>query len=441
MGLTPDEVRQQLSQDRLGQQRPVTRPVYLDYDVDEEGRITSIKAAGHEMLINFVGPPERTFAYVPFYQVAESAERARAMCAGKIVMVGATTRLAHDDWPTPFSPWSEPSRMAGVEVQANAVQTLHDGLFIRWSERSWVEGLLFGTCIAMAFLTLWLRPVRALALVVVMAAGLGYLELHLFAQQRLWLPVVTSILGGTATFLGVTTAVYFTEEREKRHLRSMFRRYVGPGVMHEIVDRHAVEVSGELRTVTMVFTDLHGFTTLAQDLSPQAVVALLRPYLTRMTQIIFAYQGTLDKFMGDGIMAYFGAPVAFDDHAEKAVLAAIEMQAQLGQMRDRGELAVPLYMRIGVHTGEAVVGDVGSAALSSYTVIGDPVNVSARLEELNKKHGSEILISYETYERVKGLVEAVYLGEEVVRGRDEPTGVYRVEGLRKGVDTARYRAP
>ncbi len=429
LGLAPDEIRKQLNQNRLGEQELITRQVYLDYDV-VDGRIGSIKASGREMLINFVGPPEQTFTYIPYYQVLEGSERALQTCHGKIVMVGAVTRLLHDDWPTPFSPWYEPSRMPGVEVQANAVQTLLDGLFVRWAPAVWVEGVMFGVCFVMAFLTLWLRPVRTLPFVVLMWVGMFYLELHLFAQQRLWLPVVTSMLAGTTSYLGVTTVVYFTEEREKRHLRSMFQRYVGSSVMNEIMERHAVEMSGELRPVSMIFSDLQGFTTVSQDLGPQEVVALLRPYLTRMTEIIFAHQGTLDKFMGDGIMAYFGAPVAFDDHAEKAVLAAIEMQAELARMRERDELAVPLYMRIGVHTGEAVVGDVGSESLSNYTVIGDPVNVSSRLEELNKKHGSEILISDETYRRVQGLVVAEYLGEEVVRGRDEPTGVYRVTGLK-----------
>jgi len=213
----------------------------------------------------------------------------------------------------------------------------------------------------------------------------------------------------------------------------VFQRYVGSSVMNEIMEHHAVEMGGEERTVTMIFSDLEGFTTLSQDLSAQGVVALLRPYLTAMSDILFAYQGTLDKFMGDGIMAYFGAPVHFDDHAQKAVLASIDMQEELARMRQDGRLRAPLYMRIGIHTGEAVVGDVGSETLSDYTVIGDPVNVSSRLEELNKKYGSEILISDDTYQGVKDLVEAEYLGEEVVRGRDRPTGVYKVLGRKAGI--------
>lgn len=430
LGLTPDLIRERLLEGRLAGHQMVTSRALMDVD-EETG---AVQMYGEGMLINFAGPQAVTFNYVPYYQIRNDPARA-SVCRGKIVMIGAITRLLHDDWPTPFF---REGRMPGVEVQANAVQTMLNGTYIGLAPAGMELTVLFGSCWLLGLLTLWLRPVRTLVFMVLAWVGLYYFELYLFREHRLWLRAVTPMIAGTVSFVVVSTLVYFTEEREKRQLRGVFQRYVGASVLDEIMERAGVEMGGEVRTVTMIFSDLRGFTTLSQDLSAQDVVALLRPYLTAMTDIVFAYQGTLDKFMGDGIMAYFGAPVDFEDHAEKAVLAAIDMQEELASMREEGRLQAPLYMRIGVHTGEAVVGDVGSATVSDYTVIGDPVNVSSRLEELNKKYNSQILISEETYRRVEHIVEAEYLGEEVVRGRDRPTGVYRLLGRKAGVRREEY---
>ncbi|MFQ6096577.1 MAG: CHASE2 domain-containing protein [Armatimonadota bacterium] len=402
----------------------------IDLTFDERGRPTH-ELTAYQVLINFAGPPNLNFDYVPFYQVRDPelfAQQAHRF-EDKIVIIGATTEQLHDIFPTPFVT-HETQDMAGPEIQAHAISTLLDAKYIRRLQDPWQQFLLASCTLIMAALTFWLRPVRTLPLLGLLMIALVYAQLVVFADHRLWVQTVTANLSMIVAFIGVSTLLFFTEEREKRRIRGLFGRYVGPTVMKEILDRPSIEMRGETREVTLIFSDLRGFTTIAQDLPPQEVVGLLRPYLARMTEVVFKHQGTLDKFMGDGIMAYFGAPVPYQDHAEKAVRAALEMQEELLRLQDQRPGGPELYMRIGVHTGEAVVGDIGSETLSEYTVIGDVVNTASRLEGLNKQYGTRILISGETYERVKDLVVAEYIGEEVVKGRDEPTRVYHLLSLR-----------
>ena len=438
LGLSPEELQAELLRRSFGGQPVPGQQVELTFD--EQGRPT-YELRAYRALIDFVGPPNLNFDYVPFYQVKDPALFApqAAKFKDKLVIIGATTEELHDIFPTPFVSRQTPD-MAGPEIQAHAIQTLLDHTFIRALPQPWQGLLLIGCTVGMALLTLWLRPVHTLPLLGVVLLGLVYVELSVFARYRVWVQTVTVNLSMIVSYIGVSTLLFFTEEREKRRIRGLFSRYVGPTVMREIVERASVEMHGEIREVTLIFSDLRGFTPIAQSLPPQEVVGLLRPYLARMTEVIFRYQGTLDKFMGDGIMAYFGAPVPYEDHPQRAVIAALEMQEELARMR-RDESGGPeLYMRIGVHTGEAVVGDIGSENLTEYTVIGDVVNTASRLEGLNKQYESEILISGETYDRVRGLVVAEHVGDEVVKGRDTPTRVYKLIGLREVAERERFQA-
>ncbi len=218
------------------------------------------------------------------------------------------------------------------------------------------------------------------------------------------------------------------EERER--IRDTFGLYMAPDVARALLaSADGPQLGGEVREVTVVFVDLRGYSTISELLTPPRIVALLNRWLGAMQEVLDAEQGTVIEFLGDAILAVFGAPAAMDDHPERAVRCALGMQRALERLnaepvRDAPELA----MRIGVHTGTVVAGNVGSATRLKYTVIGDAVNVAARLESLNKELGTDILVSGATLARVpEGVARATDHGEIVVKGRTEPVRVYAID--------------
>jgi adenylate cyclase len=212
---------------------------------------------------------------------------------------------------------------------------------------------------------------------------------------------------------------------------------VAPSVLTEILAHPTQEYPRPRRAeATLVFTDLQGFTTLSEANEPEVVVAVLNEYIDRMANVIFKYQGTIDKYIGDAIMIIFGAPVFFPDHAERAIRTAVEMQEECARFREYGRSQgwPDFFMRVGVHTGTPMVGSVGAKDRLDYTAIGDDVNLASRLEGLNKQYGSWIMCSSITHERVKDIVLAEYVPAAQVKGKTSAVDVYKVFGLQ---DTGR----
>ena len=241
-------------------------------------------------------------------------------------------------------------------------------------------------------------------------------------------------LAGVAASSTLVNAYRFAaEERERRRVHGMFGRCVSKEVVDQILNYEGdIPLGGARQEATLLFTDIRGFTGMSETMAPEDVVALLNEYFEAMTTIILDHGGTIDKFMGDAIMAVFGAPIPRDDHAERCVQAAVEMRKALRSLQARWEAeGKPRFdTGIGINTGQVLVGNIGSARRMEYTAIGDAVNLASRIEGLTKEYGGGILISEATYERVRDVVEAQPLGAVPVRGKARPVQLYRVLGLR-----------
>ena len=265
------------------------------------------------------------------------------------------------------------------------------------------------------------------------ALALAYLGLVVGAFHVGWWadPVLPGVALGLSFALAAAFS-YATEGRQKLYIRRMFGQYMSETVINHLLEHpEKLQLGGERRRVTLFFSDLAGFTTISERLSPETVVSLLNDYLSRMTEIILEEAGTVDKFEGDAIMAFWGAPLDQPDQAARACRAALRQQAALKELNRQftGLNLPPLSMRIGLHTGDAIVGNLGSEKRFDYTVIGDTVNLASRLEGVNKFYGSHIMASEVTVAACAGAVEFRELDLVAVKGKEQAVRVFEVLGL------------
>jgi adenylate cyclase len=229
---------------------------------------------------------------------------------------------------------------------------------------------------------------------------------------------------------------FLRSERQKKDLRDTFSRYVSPDVVERIIQHPEwVDLGGESREVSVFFSDLEGFTALSEQLESRAVMELLNDYLDRMSRIILEEKGTIDKFMGDAIMAFWGAPLDYADHALAACRAALRQQALLPEINAQLRAAgLPdLAVRMGINTGEVTVGNVGTAQRVEYTAIGDHVNLGSRLEGVNKQYGTSIIVSEFTYKAVCDVFFLRELDFIRVKGKQQPVRIYELMGTHDAV--------
>lgn len=390
------------------------------------------------LLIPYAGP-EHT---IPYLSVADLLDGrvAPAAVRGKIVVVGATASGLHDTVVTPFSPY-----MAGVEKHAQLISALLEGRSIRRAS-PWVNG---GLLLAVGLLFSLLLP-RLRALAGAAAGGLGLLGLllpgyFLLARDGLWLDLAHPALAIGGIFLAVTVCNFAVEERYARRVRAIFSSYVTERVVRELIRRpELARVGGERREVTLLFADVRGFTSFAERHPPEAVVALLNELLAAMTEVIFRWEGTLDKFIGDAIFAFWGAPLRQEDHAERALRCALDMERRLLELQQEWEArgVAPLDIGIGLNSGEVLVGNIGAEGKKmDYTVIGDAVNIGARVEALTRRYNCRILVTETTLTRIReellsgriGHVAVIKsLAEVTVKGRTAPVALYQVGSIEHG---------
>jgi len=382
------------------------------------------------MAINYLGR-DRTFENISVAEIMNG--RRDHEIKGKVVLVGATAQGTFDQRMTPLDRIS-----SGVEMHANVVENILSGNFLRRGLAVDLGEASFALFLAIAFAIVFarVRVGHALPALAVSAAGVW-----LGASAAFWagyevfaaLPLVE--LG--SMFVLVTVYRYATEEKSKRQLRRAFQLYLNPEVMEEmLLSPENLQLGGKEMDLTVIFSDIRGFTGIAEKLPPQALVRLLNEYLSPMTDIVLRRRGTLDKYIGDAVMAFFGAPVQTGLHAANACDTALEMIETLQRLREKWRIEQPSFphvdIGIGINSGPMVVGNMGSGQRFSYTVMGDNVNLASRLEGLNREYGTHILVTEQTLEAARrGLGDpAAYTVREIdavrVKGKLEPVRVYEL---------------
>jgi adenylate cyclase len=348
-----------------------------------------------------------------------------ALFKDKIVFVAATAAGTYELRVTPLSPFTP-----GVLIHMAALDNLLQGDALRQAP-TWV--FVVATlilCLGMAWSFMLLRVWGWKLAVGVGLAGAYYaLAIHAFTGHVLWMELVFPLGAWGVTFATAATVEYVTEGRQRRQLRAVFDKYMSAEVVDEVM-RHPeqVKLGGEKKELTVFFSDVAGFTTISEQLSPEELVALLNKYLSAMTKIIRAQRGNVNKFLGDGIMAIFGAPLGDQNHATLACYAALESQEALVRLRQEWSAQgyPEIVARIGINSGPLVVGNMGSEERLEYTVMGDSVNLASRLEGANKFYDTLILLGPRTYELAKADIEARPVDLLRVKGKKEPVQVYEL---------------
>lgn len=354
--------------------------------------------------------------------------------SGKIVLVGATARALQDLHATPTS--RDP--MPGVEVIANMVTQLHEGKTL--AEQGTMSLLFVLLLIACAgSLLLFMLPLRSVAVVVTLVALIFPFTAAALYSQGFILNIVYPEMTWILTTIGVLWYRNVTEFQEKKRIKQAFSHYVSPVVVGELIKHpETLGLFGKRQQISVLFSDIVGFTTLSEKLAPEDTVALLNDYLTSMTEVIFEYHGTLDKYQGDAIMALFGAPLPDPHFAVNACASALNMRKALVSLHEKWnaladlpfkEELTGLDFRVGIATGPAVIGNVGSEKRFDYTAIGDVVNLGSRLESINRKYGTRIIVDKNTFVTItENHNPFVFrkLDEVRVKGKTQVTEIFEV---------------
>ncbi len=384
------------------------------------------------MLIDFAGGAG-TYPYVSVWEMLDVARsdptRARELFGDKVVFVAVSAPGLYDLRASPFS-----SVYNGVETQANALANILEGRFLRQASGFSCLAIVVALGVAMFFGLSRLRPSAAIAFAAAMLVGYNWLCIALFARG-----LVVDMVAPDLVLLGSIIAALalrlLGEESEHERVWSALSRFVPSVVIDRLVEEDPEALlRGQRRVVTVMFADLRNFTSRSEQMDPEQTVELLNRFFYLVHETIWEFEGTLDKYLGDGLMAFWNSPLDQPDHALLAVQTAVHMQRRIRYNRAEWEfLGMPeLAAGIGISTGEAVVGYVGTGERMQYTAIGAHVNLAARLEMMTKEVGCPTLISHSTYEQVEHVIEARALGPVEVRGFSEPVEVYEVLELTEG---------
>ncbi|WP_374346917.1 CHASE2 domain-containing protein [Chitinimonas sp.] len=409
------------------------RSILTTFDKRNPGIVTDLTAS-QGMYIRYQGGPH-TFKYIPYYQMLDPdrylGSEWKSFLHNNIVLVGrdlkATTEVnsaQSDLFQTPFFGISSQQLMPGVEVHANLIANMVEGNAIRKAPLWW-RMLMFLLTAGLALISMrhW-QPLRSGLYGLGLLGALLGLAFWLMSHRLIWLPVSGAMCAVVLIYLAQGGVAYLVASRQRREIKQAFAKYLSPTVVDEVVAHpERLRLGGERRELTLLFTDLAGFTSISEAMQAEQVAQILNRHLTEMTEIVLRHNGTLDKFIGDAVMAFWGAPVLSPDQSEQAVRSAIEMQQKVAAMRlDLEQTGGPaLHMRVGIHRGECIVGNMGGEDHFDYTAIGDAVNLASRLEGVNKFYGTQILCSESVAHALAGKIALRRV--DVVRVKGKQAGV------------------
>jgi adenylate cyclase len=396
------------------------------------GDIAIPVTAEGDFLINYYGPGQ-TFTHLSASDVMDGTIKPEQL-KNKIILVGATATAMHDLHTIPYGPL-----YPGVEVHATVIENILNQDFLQ--RPPWIRlldvAVILGTGLLLGVAALYFKAFGTATFLILGVGGYLVADYVFFTHQGLWVHTVYPVFSQLLVYSGITLYRFTFEEREKRFIKGAFSQYLAPAVVDRLVENpQLLNLGGEHKVLTAFFSDVAGFSTIAEQLTAGQLVDLLNEYLTEMTDIIMKHEGTVDKYEGDAIIAFFGAPITLKDHATRTCLAAIDMQKRLAELRTawKKEGRHELFMRIGINTGQVVVGNMGSRTRMDYTMMGDSVNLAARLEGVNKQYQTFTMISEFTYEMAKDDIEARELDSIRVVGKQEPIKIYEVLGRKNEME-------
>ncbi len=390
----------------------------------------------NQNIITYFGPKGKPFPYYSYYDIM--LDRAQGDLEGKIYIVGSTEPDLFDIKPVPHE-----KIYPAVEIHASLINSFITNTFITrlpdW--QNFAVLLIISSLIG--FIGFMVKPLYGAILTVVAIVAYFLIAMSVFGTNHLWIEIARPVLSIILAFTAIMAYRYVTEEKDRKFLQSTFKRYLSPELIDMMYKNKQVPaLGGDEGIRTAYFTDIQGFSTFSEKLgSPTRLVELLNEYLSAMTDILLSHYGTLDKYEGDAIIAIFGAPVELPDHAKRACQTALDMQSKLGDLRKKWisegdkwpQIVHDMRMRIGVNTGPIVTGNMGSAVRMNYTMMGDAVNLAARLESAAKQYGVFTMISNMTYDLVNDEYATRQLDKITVVGKSEPVTIYELVAPKKEI--------
>jgi adenylate cyclase len=377
--------------------------------------------------INWLGKEDQ-IRYISFYKVLDEFIPAEYF-QDKFVFFGTSASGLQDLKTVP----STDTKMPGVEVHVVAFLNMMNGAFMHeMSERQALPWFMLASLL-LTMLFLAVKPLLGFLLsVVLVIAEMFLFSLWFIPEYSIVFPIVSLMIITFFAYLNASLFTYFIRERKSRQLKTAFGTYLSPEVVEQIIKNpDLLQLGGQKKNLTVLFSDIRGFTTYTEALDPQKIVSMLNDYLSTMSEVIFKHKGTIDKFIGDAIMAVFGAPIDQEDHPARACRVALDMiDSMVDVNHELGAKGFqPLKIGIGINTGEMTVGNIGSERRFDYTVIGDAVNLGSRLEGITKFFGVEVIVSEQTFASVsKDEFLFRELGGVIVKGKNESIEVYQLVG-------------
>lgn len=386
------------------------------------------------VILNYRGP-EKSIPHIPAWKILEGDTQPEIL-SNKFILVGVTAPAVYDLRVTPFG-----VAYPGLEVQATALDNILKGDFM--SRPGWAPLFDIAAIFALSLLCLgflWrIRPVFSLLGFLALFAGYLFVNQYFFVERLYWLNLVYPLLAFSLCYLGLNVYRFIFADRQKRQIRQAFSKYLDPTVVNDVVDDpEKLRLGGVKHELTVLFSDIRGFTSISEKLSPEELVRLLNEYLSEMTDIVMKNRGLLDKYIGDAVMAVFGAPRHYPEHPVMACRVGLQMISCLKDLNAQwqtqdwdGKRPPALEIGVGINTGPMVAGNMGSRERFDYTVMGDNVNLGSRLEGLNKAYGTHIIISQSTLDQVHDLFWVRCLDRVRVKGKDDPVAIYELIEERK----------